>query len=153
METDRMKMWLELARQCQQGQFWDSVFDADDAKMVMEQFGAPAQLKQPAAAFPRADVYRGAREVIVLVDLPGVRKEDVELSIADGSLVVKGKSIRRYPELQPVQSERHKGEFERTLLLPETVASGAQVTARYDSGILEIRLPRPHRPRETIRID
>ncbi|GGF95982.1 Hsp20/alpha crystallin family protein [Paenibacillus abyssi] len=156
MEINKMKQWLDMAKQFHQGQFWDSVFDQDYTKQVMEQFTNPAvSVNQAAAApsFPRAEVLKSNREIVILIDLPGVRKEEVELSIMDGSLYIKGVSNQSYPDLQVVQAERFKGEFERAIPLPDKVGSGAKISAKFDNGMLEIRIPRPQRPRENIRIE
>jgi HSP20 family protein len=153
MEADRMKQWLDLAKQFHQGQFWDGVFEADYAKQIMDQFAAPSSKKTPDTIFPRADVLKSAREIIILIDLPGIRKEDVELSIMDGSLSIKGVSNAFHPDLQVIQTERFKGEFERAIPLPEKIGPGIKISAKFDNGLLEIRLPRSQRPKENIRIE
>lgn len=153
MQNDNIKRWLELAKQFQQGQFWDSVFDSDYTEQMMKQFSATDGTAKSASSFPRADVLLGMREMLIRVDLPGVRKEDVELSVSDNSVVVKGVVHPFAQNMKIVQTERHAGEFERAISLPESIAPQGKITARFENGLLEIRIPRVQRPREEIKID
>ena len=157
MDIEKMKQWVELAKQFQQGPFWGDLLETGNTKKMMEQFTKPSVKpstnKPLTAAFPPADIFKNNHEYIMVLDLPGVRKEDVEISIADYSLHIKGIVNRSYPELVNIQTERYIGEFERTISLPEMVVPGENISARFDNGILEIRILRSHRPKEIIKID
>ena len=103
---------------------------------------------------PVVDMYETNDDLIVDVELPGVREKDVSLSITGDVLTVKGE--RELPELGDnnyVQMERVYGKFQRSLRLPMPVQSD-RVSATYRDGVLEVRLPKAEevRPKE-IKID
>lgn len=92
---------------------------------------------------PPVDVYETANAVVVLLELAGIRDEQVELEVLNDSLIVRGQRIDRHNRGQRryVQMEICYGPFERILPLPAQVnAEGAQVS--YDDGFLEIVLPK-----------
>jgi HSP20 family protein len=92
---------------------------------------------------PALDVYEDHDNVHVRVELPGMKKENIELSLHDGSLSISGerKSEERFQDAEVSRSERFFGRFQRTITLPTTVASD-KVKAQYKDGILTITLPK-----------
>src|SRR5579884_3382832 len=86
-----------------------------------------------------------------VVELPGVRPEDVQLSVEGNVLTIHGQ--KREPAAEPAErvhrSERLYGEFERTFTLPASV-DAAKITAAYDAGVLTVTLPKAEhaRPRQ-----
>lgn len=94
--------------------------------------------------FPRVDVLRVEGEGYrVLVDLPGVQKDDLEVTTLGGELTVAGR--RRPPEVaegaESLRSERGHGTFRRSLRLPADVRED-DVRATLEDGVLVIRIPR-----------
>lgn len=94
--------------------------------------------------FPRVDMVRGAEgDYLVLVDLPGLGREDVTVTTLGGELTVSGERPR--PELpegsEVLRTERGYGSFRRTLRLPPDVRE-EDVAATLEQGVLEVRLPR-----------
>ena len=90
----------------------------------------------------RADVYETRDHLVLEVELPGVSKEDVNVQIHDGILSIKGEK-KRTADIEKVSylsRERRAGSFLRNFVLPEYVELG-QIKAKYDSGLLTIRLP------------
>lgn len=96
--------------------------------------------------FPLVNIYSQEDKVLVLAELPGVAKEDVELSFMDGALKIKGQ--RKTPELGDklvqLREERLTGQFEKTIRLPIDVDLD-QMQARFQDGILQIELPKPEK--------
>ncbi len=90
----------------------------------------------------RADVLETESEVLVNIDLPGLTREQVQLSVANGVLTVKGERNIETPE-QTVFSkrERYFGQFYRSFPLPENAAP-KEISARLTNGVLEIRVPK-----------
>ncbi|MHB1629434.1 MAG: Hsp20/alpha crystallin family protein [Bacilli bacterium] len=92
----------------------------------------------------RADVRDTPTEVIVSADIPGLDKqEDVNIVVQDNRLYLSGRIERSYEEKgeNVHRTERHFGQFARTISLPATVdESGA--AASYRNGVLEIRIPK-----------
>ncbi len=95
---------------------------------------------------PAADVYETADEVILSVELPGVRLEDVRLEALDGKLRVSG--VRRADEnLEPrqfIRMERIYGNFSRDFAVPALFDS-SRIKATLRAGILRVAAPRIER--------
>lgn len=94
--------------------------------------------------FPRVDMVRSEEgDYLVLVDLPGVARQDLKVTTLGGELTVAGERSR--PELsegsEVLRTERGYGSFRRTLRLPPDVRE-EDVKASLEEGVLEIRLPR-----------
>jgi len=79
----------------------------------------------------------------VACELPGMKKEDIDLSVRDNTLTITGerKLDMKREEGQVFRSERYFGKFQRSVTLPATVDS-SQVHATYKDGILEVSLPK-----------
>ena len=95
-----------------------------------------------------ADLWLDDDQVIVTLEVPGMKKEDFDVVVSDGFLVVRGtKHIRRErSEGRYYSLECAYGEFERAIALPVEVDESRAV-ANYRDGVLRIRLPRHPRHR------
>ena len=95
---------------------------------------------------PAADVYETSEEVILSVELPGVRLEDVHLEVLDGKLRVSG--VRRSDDgVEPrqfVRMERIYGNFSRDFAVPATLDS-SRIKATLKAGILRVVAPKTDR--------
>jgi HSP20 family protein len=103
---------------------------------------------------PQVDCYRTEepKEITVLVELPGVDPETVEVVVADGALVVSGSRERpRCPGLVYQQMEMEYGPFRRQIPLGESVDVAA-AHAACERGILKIVLPIAERRRPSERV-
>jgi HSP20 family protein len=90
---------------------------------------------------PALDVRETDDEYVVLVDLPGVKQEDVSIELEDQLLTISGTRVPvEVGEAQHV--ERPYGSFTRTLNLPKGVDSEA-IAASYADGVLELRIRKP----------
>ena len=89
---------------------------------------------------PALDLYQNNDNVIAVVELPGMRKEDIEISLHDGMLTIAGE---RKTETQggekAERSERYIGKFRRSITLPTRV-NVDKVSATYKDGILTVTL-------------
>ena len=92
---------------------------------------------------PALDMFEDKDNLYVRAELPGMRKEDIDLSLHDGSLSISGerKSEEKIKEAEVYRAERFFGRFQRTVTLPTSVAV-EQVKAQYKDGILTITLPK-----------
>ena len=92
---------------------------------------------------PALDLYEDTDNLIVKAELPGMKREEIDISVHDGTLTISGE--RRYEEknqdAEPYRSERFFGRFHRTLALPKPVQSD-KATANYKDGILTVILPK-----------
>jgi len=116
--------------------------------------GAPGNPPGPSAGrtvVPPVDVIETPDEVLVLVDLPGVDAQAIEVTLVGNMLTIQGSCpANLVPPGQIVhRSERPAGRFERSLPLPCPV-DGGEVSAHSHHGVLTIRLarqrPEPPRP-------
>lgn len=104
---------------------------------------------------PEIDVKEEADRYLVHADLPGVKKEELDISVTGNLLVIKGerKQEKETKEKDYYYSERVFGSFSRTLELP-TEVDASKVQAAYKDGVLEIALPKSEssKPRQ-IKVD
>jgi len=114
----------------------------------MDRLFGPAfgSIGRPAASFqswsPPLDVYEDKDNFTVVVDLPGLKREKIEVSLREQNLTVSGE---RTPEEntgeQGFRAERFYGSFQRTVKLPAQV-DPSMVKASYQDGILKVVLPK-----------
>ncbi len=95
---------------------------------------------------PSLDIKEDESAYHVSLEVPGMAKEDVEISLKDHVLVIKGEKKKEGKEDKDGYSwvERSYGSFQRTIRIPEDT-KGDQVEARMENGILEIKLPKSER--------
>jgi HSP20 family protein len=92
---------------------------------------------------PALDLYQSNDNVVAVVELPGMRKEDIEISLHDGTLTVSGeRKLESTSNGEKAErSERYVGRFRRSVALPTRVDAG-KVSATYRDGILTVTLPK-----------
>ena len=92
---------------------------------------------------PALDVYEDKDQVYVRVEVPGMKKEDIDLSLHDGSLSISGerKSENTFENAEVYRNERFFGRFQRTVTLPTSVQAD-KVKAQYKDGILTVTFPK-----------
>lgn len=106
---------------------------------------------RPAAEYPALNVWTSPEAVAVTAELPGFEPSDIEVSVVQNVLTLRGS--RPASELKEDETyhrrERWSGKFVRSLELPFPV-DGTQVEAQFKNGVLAIKLPRAeeHRPRK-----
>ena len=92
---------------------------------------------------PALDVYEDKDNLVVKAEIPGMKREDIDVSLHDGSLSISGerKSESKHEDAETYHSERFFGKFQRTVTLPTPVAAD-KVKAQYKDGILTVTLPK-----------
>jgi HSP20 family protein len=92
---------------------------------------------------PALDLYEDKDNLYVKVELPGMKREDIDVSLHEGSLSISGerKSEQKHEDAEVYRAERFFGRFQRTVTLPTPVAAD-KVKAQYKDGILNITLPK-----------
>ncbi|MEJ2253072.1 MAG: Hsp20/alpha crystallin family protein [Nitrospirota bacterium] len=94
-------------------------------------------------AFPAVDMYEDDDQVVVKAELPGVRKEDIDVSVDDTVVTISGekKMQEKVQRKDYYRVERSYGAFTRSLPLPAEVQSD-KATAAFKDGVLEVRVPK-----------
>jgi HSP20 family protein len=92
---------------------------------------------------PALDVYEQKDNFVVKAELPGMKKEDIQVSLHDGSLSISGerKSETKHEDADVYRAERFFGRFQRAVTLPAPVAPD-KVKAQYKDGVLTVTLPK-----------
>jgi HSP20 family protein len=93
---------------------------------------------------PRADAYEQDGMLVIKSELPGVKREDINITVQNGVLTISGerKEEREVKEAQYYASERFSGSFRRSFALPDGVDTKS-ITAEQKEGVLEVRVPLP----------
>lgn len=111
-------------------------------------FSAPFQELSRGGQFfnewaPALDVYEDKDNVFVKAELPGMKKEEIDVSLHDNALTISGerKVEKKHEEAENYRSERFFGRFTRSVTLPVPVETD-KVKASYKDGILTITLPK-----------
>jgi HSP20 family protein len=93
-------------------------------------------------AYPSINIFEKNGDLVLVAELPGIKKEDLQLQVKENTLRLAGERILNYGEnISYHRIERNSSKFDRTLKLPINVASD-KVEAKYTDGILMITLPR-----------
>jgi HSP20 family protein len=129
--------------------FWEMERDLARLWNRMDQmFGQPLLAAQgegvtETAWWPRVDITEDEKEYLVKAELPGVKKEEIKVTVRDGNLTLSGERKaekeekgRRYHRL-----ERTYGSFERSFTLPGN-AEAANITSEFKEGVLSVHLPK-----------
>jgi HSP20 family protein len=90
---------------------------------------------------PALDVFDDKDHLVVKAELPGMKKDEIDISLHDGMLTISGerKSEHEVKEGQTFRSERYFGKFQRSVTLPTSV-DASKVKATYKDGVLTIDL-------------
>jgi HSP20 family protein len=127
---------------------WDAFRD------MMEEFFRPwaetSRMLQRGRMFPgpAVDVTESAEDYTVTVELPGMTRDDIEVTVEDGRLNIRGekKSEKKEEEKNYLRVERSYGSFSRSIPLPTTVQEEA-VEATFKDGVLRVKLPKTEEAR------
>ena len=96
-------------------------------------------------AYPLLNVFRKGDDIVIITEVPGVRKDDLEIQVKGNTIRIAGTKTVDYGEKASLhRRERLAGRFDRTISLPVEVDAD-RVQADYRNGILALLLPRTER--------
>ena len=126
---------------------FDNLFDAF--------FGGDSRrpsLAGPATFNPRIDVRESDGAYEVSAELPGLAEQDIEITVADGVLALRGEKsdVSEEKEGKHSRQERLYGRFERTFHLPDGVQDDA-IEAKFKNGVLTLHLPKKEEAKKVVR--
>ena len=129
---------------------WDPFSELLDMRREMDRLfgnflgGTPGSMPAADGVWaPAVDIQETKESFLVTAELPGMKQEDINITIVDNTLTLKGER-RREKEVRDgdyTRIERAYGTFQRSLGLP-SVVDAAKVRAKYKDGVLEIELPK-----------
>ncbi len=135
-QTPNLSNWQSLDR-------WSNLRDEINSLFESPLWSAPMRQAQLFNGWtPALDLYQSNDDVVAVIELPGMRKEEIEISLHDGVLTISGERQDEKPEGDKAgRSERFVGKFRRSISLPTRV-DGNKVNATYKDGILTVTLPK-----------
>jgi len=97
----------------------------------------------PARVFlPSADIYESQDSLTVILEMPGVEKDNVEVRIEDNVLSVEGRiDLSKYQGLLPLYTEYNIGHYARSFRLSDAIDQ-AKINAEVKDGVLSLKLPK-----------
>ena len=110
--------------------------------------GAGVTARAATAYTPRIDLTENEKEFSVAAELPGIEEKDIQVSLDDGVLTIRGErnAVKSEGDAKEVRhSETFHGKYQRSLRLPAEVDADA-VKAVYRNGILTVTLPKTPQP-------
>lgn len=96
------------------------------------------------AVIPAVDISENDEQYVVRAELPGVKKEDISVTVEDGVLRISGESKSEHQDKENgrvIRQERHYGQYVRSLRLG-TEVDEQKAKAHYKDGVLELVLPK-----------
>ena len=131
------------------------VYPDSGGNIFERMFGGPRKQEpsdEPSAMTPLVDIYEDDDAVTITTDLPGVRKEDVHISLTEGDLSINAE-VRRVEQQGGhwVRHERRVGTYVRTLHL-SGIVDPSSISATLNDGVLRLTISKPKKT-ETKQID
>jgi HSP20 family protein len=91
---------------------------------------------------PVADIYEADHDLMMVLEMPGVEKTNVEISVEDGVLNVEGRlDLAKYQGLQPIYTEYNIGHYARSFRLSSKIDQN-KIAAEMKDGVLSLKLPK-----------
>ncbi|MFZ0486883.1 MAG: Hsp20/alpha crystallin family protein [Arenicellales bacterium] len=115
--------------------------DFDD---IFDDFWRPVRRENGGAFAPAVDVRESDAEYRIRADLPGVEKDDLDISLQDGVLTINAETRQEKKEEKEgrvIRQERRCGKFVRSMRLGDTVDAD-KIKAEYKDGVLDLVLPK-----------
>jgi HSP20 family molecular chaperone IbpA len=97
----------------------------------------------PTRAFiPSADIYESEDALTVVLEMPGMSRDGIDVTIEDGVLTIEGRiDFSKYDGLQPLYSEYNVGPYRRSFRISSQIEQG-RITAKLQDGIITLDLPK-----------
>jgi HSP20 family protein len=136
-----------MARNLVRWEPWSDLMSLREAmdQLFAESFVRPraGRLAPLGAESLAVDMYETEDDVIIKTAVPGVKPEDIDVSITGDVLTIKGetKAEEKMEKANYIRQERRYGAFSRSVSLPSTVVAD-KATAEFESGVLTLTLPK-----------
>lgn len=140
---------------------WDPFDDIASLRESMdklfEEFSTrrPERGRAPVVWQPAIEAYETESDVVIRVELPGIDPKQVDVSVTEDTLTIKGEARSEHEESRRnyYRRELRYGSFVRSIALPAGV-QGDKASATYKNGIMEVRVPKSERARpKTVKVE
>lgn len=110
-------------------------------RLFGETFGRAPRMTEESAWAPVIDVTTEGGDMVIHAELPGVKREDVDVTFSGGMLTISGerKEEKERKDAGYLVRERRYGSFRRTMTLPESVDE-RKISANFKDGVLEVKI-------------
>ncbi|WP_042457486.1 Hsp20/alpha crystallin family protein [Neobacillus dielmonensis] len=146
MELEKYKKWMEAAQQFQSESFWNKIFDSPNLK------NPPLTPIKMSELIPKCDLYESEEYLIAEIELPGVPKESLHISVQRQLLVITGEFKTLKVNHKYHLKERPNHQFKKELTLPYPI-DVKDVKSELRNGVLFIVMPFTMDDMETIPIE
>ena len=121
----------------------DTFSEMDRLRREMNRLFSNNSQSDGAMTYPLVNIYDDPDNLIVTAELPGLSKEQVNITFTDGMLTISGKQEMspKLKEMAVVRKERSEGEFEKSLKIPTKIIHD-KINASFSNGILTVTLPK-----------
>lgn len=115
----------------------------DDMNRLFHELGTETPIRRWFDDAPAIDVVEKGKSFVVKAELPGISPEDIEVTVSDGYLIMKGERKEEKEEKDDafLRREISYGSFQRTIALPET-ADCPKAEASFKNGVLTVKVPK-----------
>lgn len=119
---------------------WEDLFPSRRAEAPWKR---PATAQDQGTVTPAIDIIDRAQEIVIRAEMPGVKKDDIDISLQDGTLTIKGevKEEETQKEGNYTYSERNYRFFARSLNIPFKIRQDG-IKATLKDGVLSVELPK-----------
>lgn len=138
MEIDKLKQWLEMAQQYQADGFWKQIFDEKQSQTSFQRAGTPIFHSQE--QYPKWDLYEWDDHLVLEAELPGMKKENIHLSVSAYSISISGEFLSLETDRKYYLKERLNKKFEKKLSLPLPIVKQA-IQTNLNNGIFTLIMP------------
>lgn len=108
-------------------------------------FEAPDALLEPVGWMPPVEIEEKETEMVLTAEIPGMKRENVEVTFDEGVLTINGEKFEEKEEKDKERKlhvwERNYGTFRRSFTLPKAI-DPAKITAEFENGVLRVRMPK-----------
>lgn len=133
---------------------WSPLRELEEMRNEMSRmFGWPAGHGESDGFFdslwsPAVDIVQEGDRLLVKADLPGMKKDEIEITLNGDTLTISGEKKRESEQKDDntYRSERYYGKFSRSLVLPSTVDAN-KIDAVYKDGVLSLTIPKSEEAR------
>jgi HSP20 family protein len=118
-------------------------FENDANRLHENLLGWPFDAEAPSIWAPKVDIQENKEGYVLKADLPGMKQEDIKISIRDNQLVIRGEKRREVENGDTTyhRVERAVGAFERAFTISNSVRAD-KIEALYRDGVLEVHVPK-----------